>query len=286
MNNKAKKFLSFVAPAILTLPVVFSASLAGCAKKADEPENNEPEHTHTYVYADESDTQHKKTCSDCSDINELAEHTYDDDYDETCNNCTHTRLAPKYSAASRVTLSVDKTELTAGDTFILTVEIETQRTDLTWRAITLDIGPLVENSSPISKYAYSADLGKNFKLVNYETNLTKSAWINNTDDLFEQDNAGYFLISLAKNQVRPLASSEKIIVTATFTVKETATFNEPVIFGLRDYDVNNVWFWNSANRRIGDKANGTSSFEKGTEETEMVGLDVNRLTLNIKPKVN
>lgn len=52
-----------------------------------------PAHTsHDYKYTDESDTQHRKTCEGCSEVNELENHTYDNDRDTTCNDCDHIRV--------------------------------------------------------------------------------------------------------------------------------------------------------------------------------------------------
>ena len=257
---------------------------------------SEPHTEHIYVYTDltDNDVQHKKTCSGCAEVDELENHVWDNEQDTTCNLCLHTRtieVPVPENVASTVKLSVDKTELSAGDTFTLTVEISTKRTDLTWFAISLDIGPLVDNASSSSEFAYSPDLAKNFEYIEHTTNLkyVKARWYDNTCDLFNKPtapNAAYFRISLAYVGGRNVAvdSSETIIVTATLKVKDTATFTGPINFGVRDSAANSVSFISSAYEKVFDYANGTSTVDKGIESNDLESLYINKLYLNIKAK--
>lgn len=70
------------------------ATLAGCTKadsSTDEPSQTDVKHTHEYVYENNGESGHKKTCKSCDDVIIYEEHIYDDENDLTCNDCGYER---------------------------------------------------------------------------------------------------------------------------------------------------------------------------------------------------
>ena len=91
MKAKMKKFI----PVLLSV-MMCGTMFAGCTTtppdNGDDNGDNPPAHTtHDYDYKDETDTQHRKTCKGCTEVNELENHKYTGDNDTTCDDCGHER---------------------------------------------------------------------------------------------------------------------------------------------------------------------------------------------------
>ena len=280
MEKKTKKVLAVVLAIVAILLIALIVLLVVLLPKR----NNTPKHTeHTYVYTSVNDSQHKKTCSDCTKIDELEDHTFDGVMDKSCNVCTYTREAP----ASLVKLSADKTELTAGDTFTLTIEIESGRTDSYLESISLYIGPMIDENT------VSKSIAENFEVVNYQVKklANRNEWYNTSKDLFNSKyGTASFLISYSFIGDKPISSTEKIEITATIKVKETATAVDSFAFGVTN-GLQNKLNYSSTDYQMHyyDYAAGISEVMEKTNRTDDVGNkggQINTLTLSIKANAN
>ena len=97
---KKKKIIAIVVPIVLILLIVgiiLAIVLPNC-------NGGEDTHTHTDVYTSVSDTQHRHTCSTCSDLNVLENHVFGSD-EKSCTLCDFVKPDPhthtdKYESVS------------------------------------------------------------------------------------------------------------------------------------------------------------------------------------------
>lgn len=192
-----------------------------------------------------------------------------------------------FDTPSAIILSADKTELTAGDTFTLTVEIATNRTDLYWQAIDVVIGPMSNETT------FSTDIASNFELVKYSVNdgFKGRDWIDSSSDQFNEGLfIGCFRFSVAYIGSTPPLTTQKLVLTAQIKVKDTATAVDSFSFGFIQTD-NNMLYYISQDyiTEIYDYANGiTKTKELRTEPKilENSGITTKPLTMSIKAKSN
>lgn len=241
---------------------------------------------HTYAYTILDETNHKKSCSTCSEVDETEEHVYDDEQDTTCNLCGYEReLGFTYKTPTGIKVAADKTELTAGDTFTLTVEIETTRKDLYWQAIDFIIGPMADEES------VSVDTAAYFELVDYSfsSNFSNSRnWYDCSSDLFNSVNGtGGFRVSLAFTGTTLLSATEKFVLTAQIKIKETAAATEQFLFGITETNVSMVSFTTADySTTVFDYADFSTRTSTGSnneyENSETCGITTQKLTMCIK----
>ena len=100
-----KKLLACAAACIMGLSL-----FAGCTQTpGGDPDNMDDTHTHSYVYTDADESNHKVTCSGCDDVNETEAHVYGGETDLNCDKCGHAR--DWYAALSDEDLSVKSGDL-------------------------------------------------------------------------------------------------------------------------------------------------------------------------------
>jgi len=239
-------------------------------------------HIHSFEYTPIDSVNHKKTCAGCSEIDETLPHNFDKD-STFCSDCGYVKFS--YTAASGARITVDKSELNAGDTFTVKLELETKRDDLFWEAIDVVIGPMDSNNQ------VSSELAKNFEMVEnkFPDNFNRrNGWVNNSSDQFSSVNGtGGFRISLSYvgDRGKPVPSSEKFVFSITLKVKETATNIDSLTFGITETSNNLVQFATENYDAVMDFADGTSQNSAGKQE-DLAGLTVNSINLKIKSKSN
>lgn len=188
----------------------------------------------------------------------------------------------KYSTPSAIELTASKTELTAGDTFTLTVEVLTNRTDMCWAAMDFVIGPMVDTTTT------SADIATSFEVVTVDVDgeqipkidipnfNDETGWVDNTTPLFDSKNgtAGIRVcLSFNAAKDKRMSTTEKFVLTAEIKVKETATYTGSFSFGITDTKNNLIaYFQDDSVKMVQDHAGK--------------GITTQELTLSIKAKSN
>ena len=191
-----------------------------------------------------------------------------------------------YDTPSAVMLSADKTELAPGDTFTLTIEIATNRTDMYWQAVDMIIGPMVNETT------VSPDIASNFELVEEFSytlpDFVVADWYDLSADRFNSEYSG-FIISLASSGTHT-STTEKFVVTIDFKIKETATEVDSFLFGIANINRNIISYVSADNKTtMFDQANGKSvnKTDKNDNVTEYdKGITTQKLTMSIKAKSN
>ncbi|MGN0823781.1 MAG: hypothetical protein ACI4MB_01790 [Candidatus Coproplasma sp.] len=306
--NKSKKVLIVVATAVLAL--LFTAMvllLCLLPSKNDGPTNTGSDDT-TQTPGDSSDANDDNSGSDSSDTNGGSTNTGSDDTQQTPGDSTGGDDTPQtpgdstdnsgstdnpsdtddpvdeftFTTPSAIKLSIDKTELTAGETFTLTVEIETKRVDMYWEVIDMVIGPMTDNTT------VSTDIAQDFELINYTINKKfKNGWVDNSSDLFSSNRGtGGFRISLVRTGANKVSTEEKFELTAQIKVKETAIANDAFLFGITESKFNVLNFTKQDNTIVCDYADGITEIGLGVSNAEEGGITVKPLTLCIKESVN
>lgn len=189
-----------------------------------------------------------------------------------------------YDTPSAITLSADKTELAPGDTFTLTIELSTNRTDMYWMAVSLVIGPMSDETT------VSTDIASNFELVGAKSYtlpdwVKKTGWYDTSSDKFDNSTAG-MLISLSSRGGTYTQTTEKFVVTVDIKVKETATPVESFMFGITDANRNRISYRTADATMLVDQADGTSKVIGSTDAVENGGITTQKLTMSIKAKSN
>lgn len=286
--NKSRKIIATILNFVLVCFIALSIALLVPACNKVPTENNNNSHTeHSYVYTKVDDDNHKKTCSGCTEVDETEKHSYDNEQDTTCNNCDYVReLAGSESKPTVAKISIDKPNLVAGDTFTLTLEVETSREDYNWSSISLDISPLLD------AVTVDAEIAKNFELVSTSTmfgtaKLNPRSWINNNCDLFNSEiGTGSFRVSLAYVGTTPVKTSKNLIVTAQIKVKETAPTISTFDFGVA-LTKHNVIGYESEGVMYYDYADGSTQINREDPTTSSdTGLSINKIALSITAKAN
>lgn len=190
-----------------------------------------------------------------------------------------------YITPSAITLTSDKTELTAGDTFTISVEIFTDRTDLYWQAIDVVIGPMTDETT------VSTEISNKFELVDYTINdkfSSRSVWDNNTNDKFNSTvDINGFRVSLAFIGTTPVSSTEKLVVTATIKVKDNSTPVDSFLFGITKSNYNMISFISKDySTDVYDYTNGTTETNNSPVVSANCGITTQKITMSIKAKSN
>lgn len=191
-----------------------------------------------------------------------------------------------FDTPSAITLSADKTELTAGDTFTLTVEIATNRTDMYWQAVALVIGPMSDNTT------VSTDIASNFELVSAKSytlpDFVKSTkWYDFSSDKFTSTiDTGGFKVNLATGSGDYTKTTEKFVITVDIKVKDTATPVESFLFGITDANRNKISYRAEDGTIMVDQADGTSLEVGSSNIVENCGITTQKITMSIKAKSN
>ena len=233
MNNKKKKIIAIVVPVVLILLIVLAIVIVVVLPKNDNSDNNAC--VHSRVYSDYNDEQHKITCSKCTEYIEYQNHSYENDQATKCSLCEHTRVVetikpeePKYpyTTPSGVKIAVDKQNLTAGDIFTLTVEIQANMPGYIWHSVSFTICALDSNNK------LDTDINSNFEFLSMSTNLDENYYmVRKTSNFANPDplKCGAFvsfnnLFGAGKaDYADKTSATEKIVLTFQIKVKDDAT---------------------------------------------------------------
>lgn len=276
--DKKKKILAIVIPVIVILLIALIIMLIVFLLKKNGESQGEPHTTHVYVYADESDTQHRKTCSGCSEVNVLEDHTFENEQATACTNCGHIRQVSTYpySTPTGVKLSVDKTELTAGDEFTLTIEIEVRDKDYYWDTIQLRCCPLNDAGT-----SASTQICQYFEIVNSYGN---EGMITSLDEQFPNDvyklcvddfDGNYKGVCTGLSFVGDdIQAIHKIIITVRLKIKDDAPDTQTFDFGVAQKKYNYVAIKKDGNNK------------KYKADDEVISITVNKISMSIKAKEN
>lgn len=229
-------------------------------------------HVHSPIYTYQDNQYHKKTCETCGKLNDVEEHV---------NENGVCKCGYFFASPSTVSVTASKTDLAPGDEFTLTINISSKRTGLTWSALQIYMGPLGDDG------LISPELGKNFKYVRHTTSPAAIAdednWIDMTEGQFDDPVEGSLMISsaYAGSKANALPSTTTITFIVTLQVKETATIEGPIKFGVEEDINSNVVFSSSDKKFIFDNADGTSNDISGTPDR---GVKIDTIELKIKKK--
>ena len=248
MNNKTKKIIAIVVPIVLILLIVLAIVLVIVLHK-DDGGNNPPPPDHSqhtaFKYEDETDTQHRVICEECDYI-ELKDHEYANDQVATCKDCHHIRTVDypgELTTPTGVKISSDKTDLKAGDTFTLTVEISSTRVNAVWVALDVTFSPLNEEGKKPS-----LDISPYFEVVSRTTNIDQYIEKSSVDDISVDHfsdgkdweaigNVGYqlslsFIPTDPKIEAPNIPTTQSITVTLVIKVKEDTPDVSTFAFGV------------------------------------------------------
>lgn len=190
-----------------------------------------------------------------------------------------------YSTPSGLGMQVSKTDLTVGDTFTVTLEASTTRTNMYWFAIDFVIGPMLNEDTGV----LSVDMAKNFELVNYSLSApfnVRKEWMDSSGAHFDSSRgtAG-FRVSLAYIGDQRVVSTQKLTIVLELKVKDTAVPIESFKFGVAEKDSNSLSFISEDYKtRASDYANGTSKVNDNT--TANSGFQLQTVGMSIKAKNN
>lgn len=236
--KRSRQIVATIFSLVCFIALSMALLLPACNKVPTENNNNNNSHTeHSYVYTKVDDDNHKKSCSGCTEVDVTEAHSYDDDQDTTCNYCDYVRTIESgeypYTTPSGIKISADKTALKAGDTFIVTFEIEAKNKDLYWSAIDLKFCPL--NAEGTSA---DADICSYFeKVESYGTEGMVTSLDDKANDVMLicvddfQENRKGIRVSIAFIG-EPVSTSEKITVSMQMKIKDNAPDISSFDFGV------------------------------------------------------
>lgn len=191
-----------------------------------------------------------------------------------------------YSTPSGIGIEASKTEVAPGDTFTLSVELGTSRTDVYWWSISFIVAPMLNDTTVYTDFA------DNFELVECKFSdpiSNRRKWINNTSDFFNKEDGGV-LISLSFNGGEKLPSTSKISFTMEIKVKETAPAISDLSFGIIKNEANMLNYATEDTNTVifdcGDgttviKTFGTNNATTNNDGTDKYGLKTQTVKLSI-----
>lgn len=191
-----------------------------------------------------------------------------------------------YSTPSGIGMEASKTEVAPGDTFTLSVELGTSRTNVYWWSVSFIVAPMLNDTTVYT------DFSDNFELVECKFNdpiSNSRKWVNNTSDFFNIEDGGV-LVSLSYIGGEKLPSTSKISFTMEIKVKETAPAISDLSFGIIKDESNMLNFATEDTSTVifdcGDgttvtKTFGTNNTTTNNDGTDKYGLKTQTVKLSI-----